>query len=67
MLNSKGCSETVFFLESKITKFFTAWKPRNKVAMTIIFFFKGFEILYRFRKWIKKKSEKVFRFQANCI
>ena len=44
MLTVKGCSETVFFLESELTKFFTATKFRNKLAMTMIFFFKIFEI-----------------------
>ena len=52
MLTVERCSEAVF-LERNLTKSFTAWKFRNKVAMTMIFFFKIFEILWKFQKWIK--------------
>ena len=50
MLTVKGCSETVFFLESKLTKSFTVFYYRNKVAITIIFFSKMFKIWYKFQK-----------------
>ena len=33
MLTVKGCSEKVFFWESKLTKFFTAFQPCNKVGL----------------------------------
>ena len=42
------------FLESGLTKSFTACKFRNKKAMTIIFFLKMFKIWCRFQKWEKK-------------
>ena len=39
------------FLESALTKSFTAWNFRNKVAITIIIFFKMFKIWCRLQKW----------------
>ena len=59
MLTFKWCSEIVFFLESKLNKFFTACNFRNEVAMTIIFFYKMFKIIYRFQKW-QKRNQKMF-------
>ena len=54
MLTVKECSETVFFLESKLTKFFTACKFRNKVAMTMIFFSKSLKFCGDSRNRLKK-------------
>ena len=47
------------FLKSGLTKSFTVCNFRNKVAMTIIFFFKMLKIWCRFRKWNKKVRKKV--------
>ena len=41
MLIVKGISETVFFKKSGLTESFTVSNFRNKVAMTIIFFFQN--------------------------
>ena len=57
MLTVERCSETVFFFGSELTKFFTACKFRNKVAMTMIFFLKMFEYLCRFRNRLKKQKK----------
>ena len=49
----KGC-----FLETALTRSFTVWNFRNKVAMKIIFFFTMFKTWSRFQKWkneIRKK------------
>ena len=46
------------FLESRLTKSFTAFNFRNKVAMTIMFFPKMFKICYRFQRW-QKRNEKM--------
>ena len=54
MLTVKECSETVFFLESKLTKFFTACIFRNKVAMTMIFFSKSLKFCGDSRNRLKK-------------
>ena len=53
---SKGVVKECF-LESNVTKSFTAHKFRNKVALTIILFFKIFKIWYRFQKLNKKIRE----------
>ena len=54
------------FLKSGLTKSFTVCNFRNKVAMTIIFFFKMFKIWCRFQKWIKK-IENFFGFKDHWI
>ena len=54
------------FLKSGLTKSFTVCNFQKKVAMTIIFFFKMFEIWSRFQKWTKQ-WEKVFGLKDNCI
>ena len=54
---SRGVRNSVF-LESKLTKSFTACNFRNKVAMTIFLLFKMFKIWCRFQKWKKKNSKK---------
>ena len=53
---SKGVLKQCF-LESNLTKFFTACKFRNKKAMTIIFFCKIFKIWCRFQKWNQKRTK----------
>ena len=53
MSSVKRSSKTVF-LKLDLTRSFTACNFRNKVAMTIIFFFKIIEIICRFQKWIEK-------------
>ena len=58
----KGC-----VLESSVTKCLRVSNFRNKVAMTIIFFFKMFKIWCRFQKWKKKKFKNFFRFSSKCI
>ena len=50
---SKGVLERCF-LKTGLTKSFTVCDFRNKVPMTIIFFFKMFKIWSRFLKWNKK-------------
>ena len=59
----KGVLKQCFFLESKITKFFTAWKPRNKVAMTIIFFPKSLKYYIDSENGLKKNQKKFFVFK----
>ena len=49
------------FLESGLTKSLTVCNFRNKVSMTIIFFFKMFKIWCRFQKW-KERIRKSFWF-----
>ena len=44
MLIVKGISETVFFKKSGLTNSFIVCNFRNKVAMTIIFFFENVQI-----------------------
>ena len=51
------------FLESGLTKFFTVCNSGNTLAMTIIFFFKMFEIWCRFLKSNKIFRKKIFPFQ----
>ena len=60
MTTVKGCSETVFFLESGLTKSLTVSNFWNKGTITIIFFFKMFEIWFRSQKWNKRKKRFVF-------
>ena len=62
---SKGVLKQCF-LESSLTKSFSACNFRNKVALTISFFFKMLKIWCRLEKW-QKKSERVFGFKDNCI
>ena len=57
MLTVKECSETVFFLEIKLTKFFTACKFRNKVALTMIFFSKSLKFYGHSRNGLKKMKK----------
>ena len=61
----KACSKRRF-LESCFTKFFKVCNLGNTLAMTIIFYFKIFQVWCRFQKWYKN-SEKVFGFSENCI
>ena len=53
------------FSDSGLTKSLTVCNFRNKVAMTIIFFFKMFKIWFRFQKW-NKRMKKAFGFKDNC-
>ena len=65
MSSLKGCSK-IAFLESGLTKSFRAFNFRNKVPMTIIFFFsKSFKFDVDSRNGLKK-SEEVFGFKDNC-
>ena len=57
MLTVKECSETVFFLEIKLTKFFTACKFRNKVALTMIFLSKSLKFYGHSRNGLKKMKK----------
>ena len=57
MLTVKECSETVFFLEIKLTKFFTACKFRNKVALTMIFFSKSLKFYGHSRNGLQKMKK----------
>ena len=61
----KGFPETDI-LDIYLTAFFGVRKFKNTSTIRVIFFWKMFEIKYKFRKY-KKKLKKYFRFWDNCI